>query len=80
MTSITMKPNSFQPEAETAPQPFDNWSDPIETEIRGRARQFIEEIIRRELDAALDRPRYGRGKAVMRPIAFMTRSQLIVTR
>ena len=39
-----------------------NWFDPIETEVRGRARQFIEELIRGELDAALARPRYGRSK------------------
>ena len=65
MTSITTKPDSFQLEAETAPQLFDNWFDPIETEVRGRARQFIEELIRGELDAALDRPRYGRGKAAI---------------
>jgi putative transposase len=62
MTSITTKPDSLQLEAEPAPHLFDNWFDPIETEVRGRARQFIEELIRRELDAALDRPRYGRGK------------------
>jgi putative transposase len=62
MTSITTKPDSLQLEAETAPHLFDNWFDPIETEVRGRARQFIEELIRSELDAALDRPRYGRGK------------------
>src|SRR3974390_2288581 len=66
MTSITTKPDSFHLEAETAPQLFDNWFDPIETEVRGRARQFIEELIRGELDAALDRPRYGRGKAASR--------------
>jgi transposase-like protein len=53
----------LQLEAETAPHLFDNWFDPIETEVRGRARQFIEELIRSELDAALDRPRYGRGQS-----------------
>ena len=63
MTSITTKPDSLQLEAETAPHLFDNWFDPIETEVRGRARQFIEELIRSELDAALDRPRYGRGQS-----------------
>jgi len=62
MTSITTKPDSLQREAETAPQLFENWFDPIETEVRGRARQFIEELIRGELDAVLARPRYGRGK------------------
>src|ERR1700693_182805 len=61
MTSITTKPDSLQLEAETA-HLFDNWFDPIETEVRGRARQFIEELIRGELDAVLARPRYGRGK------------------
>jgi putative transposase len=62
MTSITTKPDSLQLKAETAPHLFDDWFDPIETEVRDRARQFIEELIRSELDAALDRPRYGRGK------------------
>jgi transposase-like protein len=52
----------LQPEAETVPHLFENWFDPIETEVRGRARQFIEELIRGELDEALARPRYGRSK------------------
>ena len=39
---------------------FDNWFDPIETALRERARNFIEELIHGELTAALDRPRYGR--------------------
>ena len=34
--------------------------DPIETDVRARVREFIEELIREELDAALARPRYGR--------------------
>src|ERR1700686_1660434 len=62
MTSNTTKPDSLQLEAETAPHLFDNWFDPIEVEVRGRARQFIEELIRGELDAALARPRYVRSK------------------
>src|ERR1051326_4711867 len=62
MTSTITKTGSPQREAETAPQLFDDWFDPIETDVRGRARQFIEELIRQELDAALARPRYGRGK------------------
>jgi putative transposase len=62
MTSNTTKPDSLQLEAETVPHLFDNWFDPIEVEIRGRARQFIEELIRGELDAALARPRYVRSK------------------
>ena len=60
MTSITTKPDSAQPAAERAVDLFDNWSDPIETEVRSRAREFIEELIRGELDAVLARPRYGR--------------------
>ena len=62
MTSDTTKPDSAQPEAEAAVDLFDNWFDPIETEVRARAREFIEELIRGELDEALARPRYRRSK------------------
>jgi putative transposase len=62
MTNNTTKPDSLQPAAEMAVDLFDNWFDPIEAEVRARARQFIEELIRGELDAALARPRYGRSK------------------
>jgi putative transposase len=41
---------------------FDNWFDPLETEVRARAREFIEEMIRGELDSVLARPRYGRSQ------------------
>src|SRR5258707_13219292 len=58
MTSTITKPDCSQREAETAPQLFDDWFDPIETEVRDRARQFIEELIRGELS----RPRYGRSR------------------
>src|SRR5438045_5797476 len=61
MTSTMTKLDSSQREAEKAPQLFDDWFDPIETEVRDRARQFIEELIRGELDAVLARPRYGRS-------------------
>jgi len=37
---------SSQREAEPAPQLFDDWFDPIETEVRDRARGFVEELIR----------------------------------
>jgi putative transposase len=60
MTSVITNAESPQPETETAVHLFDNWIDPIETEIRGRIRGFIEELIHSELDAALARPRYGR--------------------
>jgi putative transposase len=53
MTINTTKPDSLQPTTEMAVDLFDNWFDPIETEVRGRARQFIEELIRGELDAAV---------------------------
>jgi putative transposase len=59
--SITT-PDSLQPATELAVDLFDNWFDPIETEVRARSRQFIEDLIRGELDAALARPRYGRSK------------------
>ena len=64
MTSTITKSDSLQREAETAPQLFDDWFDPIEAAVRDRARQFIEELIHSELDAVLARPRYGRSKAV----------------
>jgi transposase-like protein len=60
MTSVTTKPESSHPQSGTAVHLFDNWIDPIETEVRGRVRGFIEGLIREELDAALARPRYGR--------------------
>ena len=63
MTNTITKIDSSQREAETTPQLFDDWFDPIETEVRGRARQFIEELIHGELDAVLGRPRYGRSNA-----------------
>jgi putative transposase len=63
MSSSITKTDSKQREATTAPQLFDNWLDPIEAEVRDRARQFIEDLIGSELDTALARPRYGRGQA-----------------
>src|SRR5438067_3263695 len=62
MTNITTKPDSSQPAAEMAVDLFDNWFDPIETEVRARAHEFIEELIRGELDAVLARPRYERSQ------------------
>ena len=54
--------DSSQPAADMAVDLFDNWFDPIETEVRARSRQFIEELLRGELDAALARPRYERSQ------------------
>jgi putative transposase len=62
MTNTTTKSDSSQPAAETTSRLFDNWFDPIETEVRARARQFIEELLREELDSALARPRYERSR------------------
>src|SRR5450631_3954599 len=59
MMNNTTKPDSLQPAAEKAVDLFDNWFDPIETEVRVRAREFIEELLRDELNTALARPRCG---------------------
>jgi hypothetical protein len=61
MTSTTTKPESLQPAADMVGDLFDNWFDPLEAEVRARSREFIEELLRAELDAALSRPRYGRS-------------------
>ena len=66
MTSTTTKPDSLQPAAEMAVDLFDNWFDPIETAVRARAREFIEELICGELDVVLARPRYGRSQKAIR--------------
>ena len=57
MTSHSTKAQTAQPEAETAGHLFDDWFDPIETGLRARVREFIEDLICGELDAALARPR-----------------------
>jgi putative transposase len=62
MTNVTMKSDSFEPATGKTAELFDNWFDPIESGVRDRVRDFIEELIRCELDAALSRPRYGRIK------------------
>ena len=41
---------------------FDNWLDPLEAAVRARSSEFIEELLRAELDAALARPRCGRSQ------------------
>jgi hypothetical protein len=61
MTSTTTKPDSLQPAADLAGDLFDNWFDPLEAEVRARSREFIEQLLRGELEAALSRPRYGRS-------------------
>ena len=61
MTNVTTKSDSFEPATDTAAHLFDNWFDPIEVGIRERVREFIEALIRGELDAVLARPWYGRA-------------------
>src|SRR5712675_2486869 len=61
MTSTTTKPDCLQPAADMAGDLFDNWFDPLEAEVRARSREFIEKLLRGELEAALSRPRYGRS-------------------
>jgi hypothetical protein len=46
----------LQPAADMAGDLFDNWFDPLEAEVRARSREFIEELLRGELEAALSRP------------------------
>ena len=60
MTRVSTKTAGLQPQSETSAHLFDNWFDPIESGIRERVRGFIDELIRKELDEALARPRYGR--------------------
>jgi hypothetical protein len=62
MTSHTTKPDSLQPATELAVDLFDNWFDPIETEVRARSRQFIEELIRGETPKASFRTYYWRSR------------------
>ncbi len=49
--------------AEPAASAFDGeaWFDPIEQGLRGRIKQFIEELVEQEATAALGRGRYQRG-------------------
>ena len=54
MMSPTTKPDSLQPAADRACDLFDNWFDPLEAEVRARSREFIEELLRGELEAALN--------------------------
>ena len=57
MRQATTTPDSLQPATDLSVDLFDN-----EAEVRARSRQFIEELIRGELDAVLARPRYVRSR------------------
>src|SRR6202521_2686044 len=60
MTSVTTKPDSSQPQPETAIHLFDNWFDPIEAGLRDRAREFLQAMLEGELDMVLARSHYAR--------------------
>jgi putative transposase len=60
MRSVTTKHEVLQSSSGCCAQLFDDWIDPIESNVRARVRGFIEELVREELDAALARRRYGR--------------------
>src|ERR1700729_3039040 len=62
MKTVTTKPELLHSTTESNSHLFDDWLDPIETGIRDRVRELIEEMIRSELEAVLSRPRYG-GRA-----------------
>src|ERR1700683_2323955 len=60
MKTVTTTPELLHSTTENNSHLFDDWFDPIETGIRDRVRELIEEMICSELDAVLSRPRYGR--------------------
>ena len=60
MTSDTTTYEAAQLATDEAVRLFDDWFDPIESGLRDRVREFIEGMIRAELDAVLARPRYAR--------------------
>jgi hypothetical protein len=60
MTNVTTKPDSSQPQTETAVHLFDNWFDPIEAGLRDRAREFLQAMLEGELDMVLARSHYAR--------------------
>lgn len=51
-----------QPTVETSEQLFDNWFDPIEAELRDRARGFLQAMFEAELEETLARSRYARRR------------------
>jgi transposase-like protein len=60
MTSNRTNSAALQSQAEMAIHLLDDWFDPIEVGLRDRVREFIQEMIEAELEAALSRPRYAR--------------------
>ncbi|MGZ9105769.1 MAG: IS256 family transposase, partial [Rhodoplanes sp.] len=59
MNTDSKNPSSPQFDVSPTARLFDDWIDPIETGVRARVRDWIEALVHSELDAALQRPRYG---------------------
>jgi transposase-like protein len=55
-----MKTNST-PEPATSAFGGEDWFDPIEAALRGRIKEFIENLVEQEATAVLERSRYERG-------------------
>ena len=60
MTNLTTKLDSLQRAAEMAVDLFDNWFDPIETEVRAQRTTNAIERLHEELDQDADRAAVGR--------------------
>ena len=60
MTTDSTKPTASSMEGEQFL--CDDWFDPLENGVRTRIRGFIEELLEAELEAALGRARYERGR------------------
>ncbi len=64
MTMDSTKPSAHSTEDERFL--YDDWFDPLESGSRIRIRGFIEEVLEAELDAALGRGLYKRGRVESR--------------
>jgi len=62
----------------TLPFAGEAWFDPIETGIRERVRGFIEELVERELEAALGRGRYERDAGAPKGYRHGTRERQLL--
>jgi len=72
MTSHTTMPCLPQSEIETTGRLFDNWFDPIEAGLRDRVREFLQAMLKAELDEVLARSRYARGAKLSEEAATVT--------
>src|SRR5437764_14137678 len=64
MTTDSTRPAASSTASSTEGEHFlcDDWFDPLQSGVRTRIRGFIEELLEAELDAALGRARYERGR------------------